>query len=258
MNSRAFGGTFIFSHTNFDLGKFSNFTEFKPSLIWIQIVPEDMQQRNDDDTVDVSNNQVKEMLDIKKNNNAKKERVLYTIQHDFKNLSDNEILHLKLRSGNNEGKFEMNLLRKALTRIETSNRGRFVFINIIRKDGERMVTSAYDGSATHACTHCSSDAIIETICNKCLTTVCIEHMRLHQKTVFCKLQTKVYEKVKELMPKLLEPTPLCRRDKCTSTVNSKFKKCGNCKQARYCSRECQVADWSDHKTTCYKIGEEVD
>ena len=30
----------------------------------------------------------------------------------------------------------------------------------------------------------------------------------------------------------------------------KFKKCGRCQYVRYCSRECQIKDWSSHKHVC--------
>jgi hypothetical protein len=29
-----------------------------------------------------------------------------------------------------------------------------------------------------------------------------------------------------------------------------FKRCSKCKNAYYCSRECQVADWKEHTSTC--------
>jgi MYND finger len=32
--------------------------------------------------------------------------------------------------------------------------------------------------------------------------------------------------------------------------NNKFKKCGKCKNVRYCSKECQIKDWSVHKLKC--------
>ena len=31
-----------------------------------------------------------------------------------------------------------------------------------------------------------------------------------------------------------------------------FKKCGQCQCKRYCSRECQKADWKKHKQVCVK------
>ncbi|KAJ3043135.1 hypothetical protein HDV00_005751 [Rhizophlyctis rosea] len=33
-------------------------------------------------------------------------------------------------------------------------------------------------------------------------------------------------------------------------VDKKFSLCGKCKRRRYCSRECQVGDWSSHKREC--------
>jgi hypothetical protein len=224
----------------------------------IQTVPEDMQQRDDGDAVDDKDKKAKEFVDAKRQNNAAKERVLYTIHHEFKNLSDQEIADLNLQPGNNEGRYEMSILRKAITLIRSVTRGRSVIISVRRPTSKHATNFIEDGRAMHSCMHCSSETVIETFCNKCLCTVCLKHMKQHRKTAICKRETKLCEKGKELMPKLLEPTQLCRRDKCANRVDSKFKKCGNCKQARYCSRECQVADWSDHKTTCYKIGEEVD
>ena len=29
-----------------------------------------------------------------------------------------------------------------------------------------------------------------------------------------------------------------------------LSRCGKCKTAQYCSRECQVADWASHKAAC--------
>ena len=34
--------------------------------------------------------------------------------------------------------------------------------------------------------------------------------------------------------------------------NSKFKKCGSCIAANYCSKKCQRKDWSAHKNECMK------
>ncbi|GFH53177.1 hypothetical protein CTEN210_09653 [Chaetoceros tenuissimus] len=42
--------------------------------------------------------------------------------------------------------------------------------------------------------------------------------------------------------------------KCKEVDHSrKLLFCGNCKHFGYCSRECQVADWKDHKQTCKSI-----
>lgn len=34
--------------------------------------------------------------------------------------------------------------------------------------------------------------------------------------------------------------------------NRRMKKCSRCKVPRYCSKECQLADWPKHKITCKK------
>ena len=54
----------------------------------------------------------------------------------------------------------------------------------------------------------------------------------------------------------------CRLSKCKScgAVRLKgeppFKLCANCKEACYCSKECQKRHWPDHKTICKKKGRE--
>lgn len=39
----------------------------------------------------------------------------------------------------------------------------------------------------------------------------------------------------------------CARTNC---IEPGYQKCGQCDSARYCSRVCQKADWSEHKRTC--------
>jgi len=42
-----------------------------------------------------------------------------------------------------------------------------------------------------------------------------------------------------------------RRCSCGKWENAKlFKKCSRCENIYYCSKECQVADWSEHKQFC--------
>ena len=40
--------------------------------------------------------------------------------------------------------------------------------------------------------------------------------------------------------------------KCESceSFGAKFKKCARCAHVRYCSRDCQVQDWTKHKSNC--------
>ena len=35
-----------------------------------------------------------------------------------------------------------------------------------------------------------------------------------------------------------------------SKVVEKTRYCSNCREAVYCSKDCQVKDWAEHKTTC--------
>jgi hypothetical protein len=42
----------------------------------------------------------------------------------------------------------------------------------------------------------------------------------------------------------------CHNCGVTPASGAKLQACGKCKQGCYCSRDCQVADWSKHKTVC--------
>ena len=37
---------------------------------------------------------------------------------------------------------------------------------------------------------------------------------------------------------------------CLQTLSSQAMRCSRCKQVRYCSQACQVADWPEHKHEC--------
>lgn len=49
-----------------------------------------------------------------------------------------------------------------------------------------------------------------------------------------------------------DPKDCCAKCGKTSIGSAQFAVCAKCKVARYCSRECQAADWPSHKKTCVK------
>ena len=40
------------------------------------------------------------------------------------------------------------------------------------------------------------------------------------------------------------------KTRCRLCLKAATKKCGNCKDVSYCSRECQKTDWKEHKEAC--------
>ena len=67
----------------------------------------------------------------------------------------------------------------------------------------------------------------------------------------CSCLDKKYEKVKDIPTMAFCWNPNCSiPDK--RSERSKAKYCSRCRSATYCSRECQVADWSTHKRHCDK------
>jgi splicing suppressor protein 51 len=54
-------------------------------------------------------------------------------------------------------------------------------------------------------------------------------------------------------PLFMADTPCTKCKKTAAAANmDSLKACGKCKTARYCSRECQTADWKVHKKVCGK------
>lgn len=43
--------------------------------------------------------------------------------------------------------------------------------------------------------------------------------------------------------------------KCAALDKRKVQKCSGCKSTYYCSKECQRADWSTHKSQCFELRE---
>lgn len=47
-------------------------------------------------------------------------------------------------------------------------------------------------------------------------------------------------------------TPMCKVCKATENDKGKLLRCGRCHNVYYCSRNCQIADWKNHKKYCKK------
>jgi zinc finger MYND domain-containing protein 10 len=45
--------------------------------------------------------------------------------------------------------------------------------------------------------------------------------------------------------------------KCGKCQKQAFKRCSKCKSVWYCSKECQVGDWPNHKSACNKKAKEL-
>ena len=65
-----------------------------------------------------------------------------------------------------------------------------------------------------------------------------------------KKQKKKDKKKQKKKDKIFLQAFLCDHCFKTSTGEKGLLKCGKCKVARYCNRECQKADWSTHKPRC--------
>lgn len=46
--------------------------------------------------------------------------------------------------------------------------------------------------------------------------------------------------------------------KCNKCQKQAYKRCSKCKSVWYCSRECQVGDWPQHKEKCKRITKEFE
>ena len=60
-----------------------------------------------------------------------------------------------------------------------------------------------------------------------------------------------------LEPRVLRPVDLeltlaavVSAPACEVCAAPSFRKCARCRHARYCSRECQLQDWPEHKARC--------
>ena len=68
----------------------------------------------------------------------------------------------------------------------------------------------------------------------------------------CSCLDEAYEEVKSI-PKM----GICFNQQCAypkrTVERSKIRCCSRCRSVNYCSRECQIADWSVHKELCDKV-----
>ena len=63
-------------------------------------------------------------------------------------------------------------------------------------------------------------------------------------------QSAKAEAVKEEKRQLKRAARVCQN--CGKEAGKSWKKCSICRLGRYCSEECQRADWKEHKKSCKK------
>eukprot|EP00975_Prorocentrum_lima_P021447 4522512-Prorocentrum_lima.AAC.1 len=54
---------------------------------------------------------------------------------------------------------------------------------------------------------------------------------------------------------MLGSLPKCCSNQACSVMEGVHRKCGGCRDVRYCAAECQRADWEEHKKWCNKYRE---
>ena len=68
-----------------------------------------------------------------------------------------------------------------------------------------------------------------------------------RKRIPCNCLDAMYKKARDVLPRI----PRCSNMNCRAFTDKKeLQVCTKCKTAQYCSRECQVADWPEHKHRC--------
>ncbi len=81
-------------------------------------------------------------------------------------------------------------------------------------------------------------------------------VQFFRKQIPCSCLDEKYKQVKSI-PKM----GICYNDNCPlpdhMAVRSKMLRCTQCRNINYCSRECQEADWSNHKSVCGKTAQEL-
>ena len=74
-------------------------------------------------------------------------------------------------------------------------------------------------------------------------------VKFYRNRIPCSCLDKKYEEVKHI-----KKMGICWNPQCSipgrNVARSNTKYCSRCRSVAYCSRECQVADWTEHKLTC--------
>lgn len=73
---------------------------------------------------------------------------------------------------------------------------------------------------------------------------------LQDKSGIRKTRENIFQKLEYLVDAVDESQPRCKNCDKSQTSIAKMKTCSGCRVARYCSRECQKADWKTHKQEC--------
>ena len=140
----------------------------------------------------------------------------------FLSLGTNQILHKEY--GNDEGRqrlvWEISLAISILDCYD----GR----------GSDFVYAAQCAQANHP-----------VLANNCGTR---DVLKYYSKSLPCSCLKETYKQARKTCPKMGRCTSShCRQEKDRSSMWV----CGRCKSCFYCSRECQLAGWQDHKEDCY-------
>ena len=105
-----------------------------------------------------------------------------------------------------------------------------------------------------SCTFCGHISVGIFTCEKCLTVkFCGKCKRQHFSEHEVSCNAKKSDTVKPLSSATLSSSPQpAAATKCNFCFkqSSKLKKCSNCHSVQYCSQECQVKHWKEHKTDC--------
>jgi len=108
------------------------------------------------------------------------------------------------------------------------------------------------------CVGCHSTKDL-AICPSCLTNRCASCASKPEYIALCRESRRLFDHVLKLSPGLLTShrrfcfnihCPNTVRGRCVSAGELKCQACGRCRKVSYCTKDCQRADWADHKADC--------